>query len=155
MTESESVTHFQARLRARGKFCEFGFPYPNEMNCGQLVDYFNDIVARQMIAGLVNMEHQNRVLAKAATLTTLEQKFNRLVSLEKTDKSTSHLHNDKHPLGLSSVQKSDYKRRFQETKTSSSPQYAKPCRGCGSTSHPSGSMSRKDSKLGWYAIIVD
>ena len=59
------------------------------------------------------------------------------------DKSTHHLHNTMHPLALSSVQKSDHKQRFQETKTSSTPQYTKPYRGCRRASHPRGSMSKK------------
>ena len=126
------------------KFCEFRVACPNEMNCGWQVDYSNDMVAMQMIAGLANMEHQSRILVEAISLTTLEQKFNRLVSLETTDKSTPHLHNIMHPLALSSVQRSDHKRWFQETKTFSSLQYAKPCRECGRNLHPSGSMSQKD-----------
>ena len=101
-----------------------------------------------MRAGLANMEHQSWVLAEAATIATLEQKFNRLVSLETTDKSISHLHNTIHPLALSSAKRSNHKRRFKETKTSSSPQYTKPCSGCWRTSNPRGSMSRKD----WPAV---
>ena len=38
-----------------------------------------------MVAGLTNMEHQNKILTEAATLTMLQQKFNRLVSQEMTD----------------------------------------------------------------------
>ena len=68
-----------------------------------------------MIARLANLEHQSKVLAEAATLTTLEQNFNRLVSLETTDKTTPFLHNTMHPLALSCEQRSDHKRRFQET----------------------------------------
>jgi len=90
--EGESITHFLARLRAQAKFCEFTVTCPNEVNCGRQVNYSGDMVAGQMIAGLVNMEHQNRVLAEAATLITLEQKFHRLVSLETMDMSTPYLH---------------------------------------------------------------
>ena len=97
-----------------------------------------------MITGLANMEHQSRDLVKATTLITLEQKFNRLVSLETTDQLTPHIHNTMHPLALSSVQRSDYKQQSQETKTSSTPQYTKPCRGYGRTLHPSESMGQKD-----------
>ena len=74
--ECESVSHFLARLRAQAKFCEFRVVCPNEMNCGWQVDYSNDMVAGQMVAGLANMEHQSRVLVESITLTTLEQKFN-------------------------------------------------------------------------------
>ena len=101
------------------------------------------MAAGQMIAGLVNMEHQNRVLAEAATLTTLEQKFQRLISLETTDISTPYLNKTMYPLALSNVQRSDHKQWSPETKTTSTPRYAKHCSGCGKISHPGGSMDRK------------
>ena len=43
--EGESVKHFLARLCAKAKFWEFSVACPNEMNCGQQVDYSNDMVA--------------------------------------------------------------------------------------------------------------
>ena len=46
------------------------------------------MVAGQMVAGLENIDHQTKILAEAATLTTLQKTFNRLVSLEMTDQST-------------------------------------------------------------------
>ena len=103
--EGGSLTHLLARLRAHAEFREFRVVCPDEMNWGRQVDYSNG-----MVAGLVNTEHQNRILAEAATLTTLEQRFNRIVSLETTDKSTLYLHNTMHPLALSSEQRSNHKR---------------------------------------------
>ena len=47
-----------------------------------------------MVAGLANLEHQSKILSKATTLLTLEEKFNRLVSLEKTEKLNSHLYHN-------------------------------------------------------------
>ena len=138
--EGESITHFLAWLRAQAKFCKFTVTCPNEMNCGHQVNYSGD---RQMIAGLVNMEHQNRVLAEAATLTTLEQKFQRLVSLETTDMSTPYLCKMMHPLALFNVQRSDHKQWSSETKTTSTPRYAEHCSRCGKISHPGGSMDCK------------
>lgn len=48
-----------------------------------------DMVASEMIVELANTEHQDRVLAGATTHTTLQQKFDKLVNLEITDKSTT------------------------------------------------------------------
>ena len=141
--EGESITHFPARLHAQAKFCEFMVTYLNEMNCGGQVNDSGGMVAGQMIAGLVNMEHQNGVLAEAAMLTPLEQKFQRWVSLETTDMSTPYLHKMMHPLALSNVQRSDHKQWSPETKTTSTPQYAKHCSGCGKISHPGWSMNCK------------
>ena len=142
--EGESVTHFLARLRGQAKFCEFHVKCPNDQNCGQQVDYSDDMVAGQMIAGLAKLEHQSRVLAEATTLITLDQKFHRLVCLETTDKSTPRFHNATHPLALSNMQRSERGQQPRETKPPSTPRYAKTCKGCGETSHPKGSMSRKN-----------
>lgn len=59
-----------------------------------LLQTSGDMVTGQMVAGLANIEHQSRIFAKAAPLTTLDQKFERLVSLETTEKSTLQFHND-------------------------------------------------------------
>lgn len=85
---------------------------PNE-NCGWQVNYSSD-----KVAGLTNVEHESKILAEAAALTTLEQKFDRLVSLEMTDGSTSHLYNTMHSVTLSNVQRSDRKQRSQKANTS-------------------------------------
>lgn len=47
-----------------------------------------------MVTILVNIELKIRILAETATLNILKQKFKRLVSLETTDKSAPHFHND-------------------------------------------------------------
>lgn len=52
------------------------------------------MIAGQMITGLANKEQPSRVLAEAAKLTTLEQKFDHFVSLEMTDKLVARLLND-------------------------------------------------------------
>lgn len=71
---------FVARLRSVAKFCDFSVTCPNGIGCGRKVSYFNDMVTGYMMAGIANLEHQSKMLPEAATLTTLEEKFNRLVS---------------------------------------------------------------------------
>ena len=66
--EGESITHFLSRLRSQVKFCEFNIRCLNEQTCGQQVDYSEDIVAGQMIAGLANLEQLSRILAKTTSL---------------------------------------------------------------------------------------
>ena len=83
---------FSSLITCSVKFCKFRVACTNEMNCGRQWDYYSDMVTRRMIAGLANTDHQSRVLTETATLTTLEQKFNRLV------KSTPHFHNSRHHL---------------------------------------------------------
>ena len=61
-------------------------------SCQQQVNYSEDMVVGQLLAGLLNTEHQGKILAEANILTTVEQKLYRLVSLETTDKVTPHTH---------------------------------------------------------------
>ena len=70
-SEGEAITHFLARLRSQANFCNFIVQCPNTAMCTQKVSYAEDMIAGQMIAGLINTEHQGKVLAQAATLTTL------------------------------------------------------------------------------------
>ena len=49
------------------------------------------MIADQLVTVLMNKEHQSKILAEANTLTTDEQMFHRLISLETTDTSTPHL----------------------------------------------------------------
>lgn len=96
-----------------------------------------------MVAVLANVEHQSKILVETTTLTTLEQKFDRLVSLEMVYKLAPYLHSTIHPVILSNVQRSDCKWQSQKVKIFPTPQSIKPCRGCGRTSHLNGSMNQK------------
>ena len=42
-------------------------------NCDRQIDYYSDILAGEIVAGLANMEHQSKILAEAATFTMLQQ----------------------------------------------------------------------------------
>ena len=141
--EGELITHFFARLRGQAKFCDFRVKCPNEPSCRQQVNYSDDMVAGQLISGLANPEHQNKVLSEAATLTTLELKFNRLVCLETTEKSTPHFPKAPDTIASSHTQRSVHARQPKDKKSSPTPQNIRPCVGCGKTTHPNGSMNRK------------
>ena len=84
--EGEGITHFLARLQLQARLSEFTVKCTNG-SFQQQVNYSVDMVAGQLVAGLLNTEHQGKILAEA-NITTLEQKFHRLVSLETTDKAT-------------------------------------------------------------------
>ena len=86
----ESITRYLAKLRAQAALCEFRIMCLNG-SCASQVSYADDMISGQMIAGLANIEHQSKILAEAAMLDSLQKKFDRLVSPETTDQSTSHL----------------------------------------------------------------
>lgn len=96
--ERELITHFPCQQ-------DFVITCSNESGYGQQVNYFRDIVTGQIVAGLVNIE--SRILVEAATLTTLEQKFKRLVSLKTTDRVTCHFLNSIPPITSFNVQRVD------------------------------------------------
>ena len=101
------------------------------------------MVSGQLISGLANLDYQSKILTEATTLTTLEQKFNRLVCLETTDKSTTHLPNTMNQSTSIHTQRSEQVQSPQDKKSYSTPQKFKPCNWCGKTTHPNGSMNRK------------
>ena len=80
--EEESIRHFLAKLQSQARLCEFTIKCTNG-SCQQQVNYSEDMVAGQLVAGLLNTEHLGKILAETNILTTLEQKFHRLVSLDK------------------------------------------------------------------------
>ena len=130
------ITCFLARLHDQAALCEFCITCSFE-TCTTSVSYAEDMIAGQMLAGLANVDHQAKILAMI--LTTLKGTYDRLASLETTDRSTSNLHMA--PLRPTpppipselAAQKSQYARqkRFQrKSKTLT------PCKGCGETTNP-------------------
>ena len=140
----EPITRYLARLRAQAALCEFRVTC-SAGECAAPVSYAEDMIAGQMIAGLANIEHQSKILAEATTLVSLQAKYDRLISLETTDQSTSHLHAaPPKPMipSESAAQKSQY---AQQKRSKKEGRALVPCKGCGETYHPPGkSMACKD-----------
>ena len=88
--KGQLITSFLAKLKSQAQLCDFNVTCTNPL-CLRSVSYATNMVAGQLIAGLYNTEHQARILAEAASLTTLKSKYDRLVSLETTDIATKRL----------------------------------------------------------------
>jgi hypothetical protein len=88
--ENESITQFVARLRFQARHCEFNIENPNRL---PTLSFAEPMIATQMIAGLKNKEHQTSVLRDTTTLSSFQKTFDRLISLETTDKATPELGN--------------------------------------------------------------
>ena len=131
--ETESITHFLARLQTLAKFCEFTVAYPNKPDCGWRDDNSNDMVAVQMVAGFTNMDPQTKILVGATTLVMQQQKY-----------STPHFNSTMYHTMVVNMQRSDCKKQSREVKISPTPQYVQPCRGCRRYSHLNRSMNCKD-----------
>ncbi len=97
--QGESVTGYLGRLKSKSSLCDFRVSAPSTCantdctcaNHGTQVSYQDDMVSTQMVAGLYNTDHQSKVLAESADLANLDNKFKRLVLLEKSDASLSTL----------------------------------------------------------------
>lgn len=113
--------------------------------------YPEDMIRSQLIAGLRNAAHQLKVLSEMQILTTLELLTKLLLTLESTEKASSHFR----PAGSSNSStlapvRSDYQRRSRPPLRSSQnrePSQTAPqrpnqqhnkCRGCGRSRHPQG-----------------
>ena len=98
-----------------------------------------------MVAGLANIDQQTKILAKASTLTTLQQKFNIQVTAWKWLTSQNPISAISCTIPQWPTFRSYNKKQSQDVRTSPTPQYAKPCRGSGRHSHPHRSRNSRDS----------
>ena len=145
--DGESITHFVSRLRSQASLCEFKVTCQSS-TCQCLVSYADEMVSNQMISGLHNPEHQTRLLAEASSLKSFQDKFDKLISLETTDKSTPHLSHHQSTLTIPSTSagsRSEYQRQKQtklvDSKEKDDVTNRSKCRGCGKKFHPQGRSS--------------
>ena len=85
--EGETITHFLAQLKAQAQLCEFSIPC---ITCTYNVSDVTDMVSGQLVAGVANTDYQGKVPADAAILTSLQLKFDKLISLESTHRPCPH-----------------------------------------------------------------
>ena len=144
--QGETITHYVSRLKSKAFLCNF------DVVCGTCnpvgaagipikISYAEEMVAQRLVAGLYNLDHQRKVLAEAATLTTLDAKVNRLRILETTEESATLLHSRPTNVPTESAAQSNYQREKKSTpgkKDQNGGKEQVTCRGCGRSSHPNG-----------------
>lgn len=159
--DSEKVTKFVGRLKAQAVLCGFNV----NCECGKRVSYAEEMVSQRLTSGVINPEHQSKVLGEAEQLDTLKKKVDKMISLETTDEASSKIRT---PLSSRSnpIKTSQYKRdqkqkligdaekkpfgdaekmRRGRTRFRRPMDRKRRCRGCGRSSHPSGkTMARQD-----------
>ena len=97
--QGETINSFYGRLKSEGALCDFSQLAPatctsNGCQCpnhGIRLSYEDDMVATQLVNGLYSSDFKVKVLADSATLTTLDAKKERLLTLEKSEMSLSSL----------------------------------------------------------------
>lgn len=142
----ESVIKYVAKLKSKAFLCQFEVECTcTGTSCNTVIrkSYAEDMIATRLVSGLRNQEHQRKILAEAATLTTLDAKIKHLQVLETTDVSTSALHTPAPP-SESAAAKSQYKKSKVATRgpidrpIDSEDNNLTKCRWCGKATHPNG-----------------
>lgn len=147
-SDGESITRFISRLKSQAMLCDFvrKCDCPND-TCR--TSYSEDMIMSQVITGLYNSSHQNRVLSEMSTIRTLPQMTERLLTLESTAQATNHFKPDFSDTSSADVNavRSQYQRnKYKDsrpkppalsTQLKTQPQQDK-CRGCGRNRHTKG-----------------
>ena len=142
-SDSESITHFVSRLKSQAMLCNFS----RKCDCTNTtceISYSENMIMSQLIAGLLSSSHRTKILSEMATIKSLTQMTDRLLTLEATAQATEHFKPSNLPADVAAV-KSDYQRnkrndlkqRSQNTRPNQQ-DGDKKCRGCGYNRHPKG-----------------
>ena len=147
-SDGESTTSYISRLKAQAMLCAFTCAGScRTATC--IASYSEDMIKSQLIAGIRNPAHQSNILSEMAQLTPLELLTTRLLTLESTERATTHFRSPFERLTDSEVTpiRSDY----QKSKTTKSQQLrqappykessSRKCSGCGKQYHPTGRHS--------------
>jgi hypothetical protein len=85
--DSEPITKYAGRLKSEAVLCD----YKVKCRCGESMSFAEEMISQQLITGLVNPEHQSRVMSEAQDLPKLQDKIDRVISLETTDDATANI----------------------------------------------------------------
>ena len=93
--EGEDLAQFLAKLKAKAALCDFSViahrPLAESDEPGPL-SYEEDVLQTQLIVGLRNTDHQNRILAEADQCPDLETTYRRLQAMQTAENSERTLH---------------------------------------------------------------
>ena len=134
-SDCETVTSFVSRLKAQAMLCDFkSNGNCNTPNCSS--SYADDMIRSQLIAGIRNPTHQNKVLTEIATLKTLEQLTTRLLALEATERASSQFRSPFEATNSDITPIKSSQPKFVKQNT-----HKKLCPGCGKQIHQNGRSS--------------
>ena len=136
--DGQTAQQFIAKLKAKSEHCSFVVKCPSGLCSNTKISYALPMVADILTVGCYDKDIQGELLAKSATVRTLEEKFQLVQALESGIQA-------KRDLGSESsvtAQRSSYKK---SSNTRRNNQQQKGCSGCGSTAHgPGTELLRKE-----------
>lgn len=144
-SDCETITCFISRLKAQAMLCDF----KTSGTCGSSrcsASYASNMIRSQLIAGIRNPTHQNRILAEIASLQTLDALTTRLLALEATDHASTQFRS---PFETSMITPIRRQKPYQSPSQQQQPQKSyqpqqqpnhgkRLCSGCGKQQHPTG-----------------
>ena len=115
-SQGENITQYVSRLRSKASLCSFSVtafrPTEDAKNPGP-VSYEEDALRTQMVVGLYDKEHQNRILNDMAKYSSFKELYQALQTMEAADMSRLKLSDDNQQVtdtDLSAAQRSQYQR---------------------------------------------
>lgn len=141
--DGETVTQYVARLKSQAVLCQFKVTCINH-NPEVEINYSDDMITQQLISGLKNQQHQERILSESPVLPTLTLKIERLQCLEATEESTDLMRSTDGSSpnhSTNALIRSAYRRSRSFNPSTRSTQN---CKGCGRAQHAGKTMARKD-----------
>ena len=96
--QGETYQAYAARLKAKADLAHYSIIAPSctveGCSCpvhGREMFYRDEMVGTQLVAGAYNKDHQAKILSESVNLVTLQQKLDRLTTLEKSESSSATL----------------------------------------------------------------
>lgn len=172
-SQGEDVTQFISRLRSKASLCSFSVmahrPTAESLTPGS-VSYEEDVLRTQMIVGLYDKDHQNRILTNSDKYSSFKEIYQALQTMEAADTSRLKLSSESSlsTADLAAAQKSQYQRERRDRAHLTAPhtkEQVVPCRWCGGTTHETssrwqhercparGQMCRKCGKSNHHAKV--
>ena len=93
-SQGEDITQFVSRLRSKASLCSFAVTAhrpTEESQCPGPISYEEDALKTQMVVGLYDKDHQNRVLNDAAKYSSFKKLYQALQTMEAADTSRMKL----------------------------------------------------------------
>ena len=143
-SQGEDITQYVSRLRSKASLCSFSvtaFRPTKEAKDPGPVSYEEDALRTQMVVGLYDKEHQNRILNDTAKHPSFKELYQALLTMEAADTSRLKLSDSKQQTtdtDLSAAQRSQYqrdRRNRNHPPETSKKETVTPCRWCNGTTH--------------------
>ena len=141
-SQGEDITQYVSRLRSKASLCSFAVTAhrpTEESQCPGPISYEEDALKTQVVVGLYDKDHQNRILNDAAKYPSFKELYQALQTMEAADTSRMKLADrpaEDHD--MSAAHRSQYqqdRKSYNNAPDMNRKEPITPCRWCNETSH--------------------